>query len=369
MPRKKQEHFRAGVFVLAGLLAVGATVFVIGAQRSLFARKDSLHVRFEDSSGLVVGAPVRLAGVDVGTVTEIDFPEDVTDRDTVVTLAVERRFMNRVRRDSVAFIDSKGLLGDKLVNLTVGSPKEAQLVNGEFVKTRSSYSIEGLARSLDDTLLSIGRAASQAGSTVDSLGVPQLKGELQQSLTSLSAILRTIETGPGLLHELIYEPRLTEDARTSMAELAAATRELKAAAKQANKALAKVNSGEGTLGTLIHGEQGALALDELHVAAQGAAEIVTEVKEGQGLLHEVVYEQQSAQLLIDMALLAGRLDGIVMEVEQGRGTVGGLLKDPTVYEDLKSVIGNIERNNVFKQLIRMSIKEGEPRRVSKKGGQ
>lgn len=367
MARKDNNHFRAGVFVLLGLVVVAGTVFVIGAQRSLFARKDTLRIRFEDASGLVVGAPVRLAGVDVGTVSGITFPSDVNDRDTIVALAIERRFMNRIRRDSVGFIDSKGLLGDKLVNVTIGSPKEAALADGAFLKTRSGYSIAGLARSLDDTLLSIGRAATSAGSTVDDLGVPQLKSELQRSLTSLSAILEAIENGPGLVHEVIYEPGLTEDLRATLKELSAAARELRLAAAGANKALDKVNSGEGTLGTLVHGEQGVVALDQLQVAAQGAASIVTEVQQGQGLLHELVYEQQSAQLLVDLATLAGRLDHIVGEVEQGRGTVGGLMMDPTVYEDLKSVIGNIERNTVFKQLIRMSIKEGEPRRVKGKG--
>lgn len=363
MSRKSNSSLRAGIFVLVGLATVGATVFIIGQQSSLFASKGTLRVRFPDASGLVVGAPVRLAGVDVGTVSGISLSDDAGSLDTVVTLAVEDRFMPRIRTDSFAFIDSKGLLGDKVVNISMGGAQATPLEDGALIPTRQTYSFEGLARSLDDTLGSIGSAARSAEQTVGGLASDQLRTDLHSAAGSLAAILRAVQEGDGVAHDLLYDRELAASTRGAIAELSAATAELRAITRE-------VRSGKGTVHALIYGQDGAAALanlrqasEDLRQASAGVAETVDKVKTGPGLVHALVYDPRGAELVKNLGLLGDRLDTMSEHVAQGRGTVGGLMMDPTVYEDLKGLVGNIERNQLFKQLIRMSIKEGEPRRV------
>ena len=92
----------------------------------MFESKTTLYAYFGDVSGLVQGAPVRLAGLDVGTVSDIEFAEPPRS-EARVTLKIKTRYLHRVRRDTVVLIDSKGLLGDKILNMTLGTPSSPEV--------------------------------------------------------------------------------------------------------------------------------------------------------------------------------------------------------------------------------------------------
>ena len=85
---KRNMHLRVGLFVAFALGVLIVTVFVIGQERSLFTPRTTLYTSFRDINGLVEGAAVRLAGVDVGRVTGIAFSEDLARPDARVELAV-----------------------------------------------------------------------------------------------------------------------------------------------------------------------------------------------------------------------------------------------------------------------------------------
>jgi hypothetical protein len=83
--------------------------------------------------------------------------------------------------------------------------------------------------------------------------------------------------------------------------------------------------------------------------------MVTEVRRGQGPLHSLVYADGKNNLVTDLNAAARILRTVAEEVAQGKGIVGGLLRDPTVYQDLKLILGNVKRNAVLKALIRSAI--------------
>jgi phospholipid/cholesterol/gamma-HCH transport system substrate-binding protein len=83
--------------------------------------------------------------------------------------------------------------------------------------------------------------------------------------------------------------------------------------------------------------------------------ILNEVATGNGLLHSLVYEPLTEQDVVLEALDAGaRLNSILAKVDTGEGTIGLLLNDPTLYEDLKRLVGGANRSAVVRTLIRMS---------------
>jgi len=88
---KHPNELRAGLFVMAGVLVLTAAVFFLGQKSALFARTTRLYVEFGDISGLAVGAPVRLSGLEVGSVDRIAFSENPHDRRTRVRLIVQTR--------------------------------------------------------------------------------------------------------------------------------------------------------------------------------------------------------------------------------------------------------------------------------------
>ncbi|MBI2163130.1 MAG: MCE family protein, partial [candidate division NC10 bacterium] len=118
---ERQMQLRIGALVLVAILLFMGFVLSIGRRSALFEDRYSLWTSFSSTEGLTVGAPVRLAGVTVGNVTRVAFGRDPKDRRIILTLTVEQRVRDRIREDSVASIGTIGLVGDKVLDITVGS--------------------------------------------------------------------------------------------------------------------------------------------------------------------------------------------------------------------------------------------------------
>jgi hypothetical protein len=166
MRKHTVQNVTVGIFVSVALAVLALAVFVIGQERSMFKRKTRLWTSFSDINGLVVGAPVRLAGVDVGRVQAIDFASELNQLDARISLVIEDRYMGRVRSDSRAYIDSKGLLGDKIINVSVGTPKGLPLNEGDYLTPKLGLSFESLAQEVEATARAIGDAAQRTGGAV-----------------------------------------------------------------------------------------------------------------------------------------------------------------------------------------------------------
>lgn len=88
--------------------------------------------------------------------------------------------------------------------------------------------------------------------------------------------------------------------------------------------------------------------------------ILDEVATGSGVLHTLIYEPTTDQDAVMEALEAGaRLNNILAKIDSGEGTLGLLLNDTTVYEDLKVLLGGAERSLVVRSLIRLSTDEDQ----------
>jgi phospholipid/cholesterol/gamma-HCH transport system substrate-binding protein len=352
-----KRNLRVGVFVAAALTVLALAIFAIGQERSMFTPMTRLYTSFPDINGLVIGAPVRLAGVDVGRVTEISFSETLDHAEARVELSVETRYMERLRLDSRAYIDSKGLLGDKLINLTVGTPSSPALEDGGYVMPRAGSSLEGVAKELEATAGAIGRAAQSAQGAVNELASPEVTDNVRRITTSIAAILEQIERGDGLAHRLVYDPGYAERVDGALANLERMSARASDATARADRLLARAESGPGTVHALLYEDHGTKLLTEVTRAASGVADTTDALNHGEGLAAAVMRDPAGRQLVLDLAALSSRLERISQDVENGRGTVGALLVDPSVYEEMKTVLGNIERSTVLKALIRMTIKE------------
>ena len=108
-------------------------------------------------------------------------------------------------------------------------------------------------------------------------------------------------------------------------------------------------------------------LDELYLrhfrgarALASLEHILNEVRTGHGILHELIYTETTEQDLIVEVLEAGaRLNSILAKIDRGEGSLGLLLNDPTLYEDLKILVGGAQRSTVVRSLIRMAVEAGD----------
>src|SRR5580692_8039765 len=111
---------RLGAFIIATLVVLAAGVFLIGSKQYLFSPTYRLKAQFATVVGLDAGAEVRVAGVHIGTVREIDLPSKPTDKVTVL-MDLQQSTHGIVKQDSVASIETEGLLGNEYVAITFGS--------------------------------------------------------------------------------------------------------------------------------------------------------------------------------------------------------------------------------------------------------
>ena len=114
--------FRVGVLVVMALLFLSIGIFLIGNKDFLFSSTYRLTADFQNVGGLNNGAEVRIGGIHQGTVKEIDLPSQPDGKVTVV-MNLKSQTRNIIKKDSRASIKTEGLLGDKYVEISFGSPK------------------------------------------------------------------------------------------------------------------------------------------------------------------------------------------------------------------------------------------------------
>jgi phospholipid/cholesterol/gamma-HCH transport system substrate-binding protein len=208
----------AGVFLAMGI------IFLLGSEKQLFKRQYSLTTEFTDISGLRIGAQVQLAGLNVGMVERVDFADELGDKKVRVRLNINKEFQERIRRDSIAEISTQGLLGDKYISVSLGTPPNEILEDGDFLKSQERPSFAQIVE--------------KSGAFIDNI---------DKAAKSLTQVLDEVKGGDGLLHTLIYESE-TRPVGRDFAEMA---KELKGASRELRQIVQKVNRGEGTVGAFL----------------------------------------------------------------------------------------------------------------------
>lgn len=147
---KKSHKFKVklGLFVTVGLLLFVFVIFVIGKQRNLFDPVFQVSAQFYNVSGLQVGNNVRFSGINVGTVENIEIVDDTTVQ---VDMQIRKKIRQFIKSDSRALIGSEGLIGDRLVIISQGSPGSALAEDGEFLSSNEPVETDAILASLEVT--------------------------------------------------------------------------------------------------------------------------------------------------------------------------------------------------------------------------
>lgn len=356
------REFKVGAFTLAGLLVVGAVVFMIGEERKLFESKLEYRTRFEEVQGLRRGSPVRMGGVDIGAVREVAYAEQADDTRILVKMDIVKGESRRIRQNSVATIEGKGLLGDKMIVISVGSQKLPQIPPGGDVPAKEADDLSQLMGKLGAITGQVEKVVGNLEKTTNSLADEKLHGNLKSSLESMTGILKSVDGSDGYVGKLIKSPEESQRLSQVMQNLESATAQLNKTTASINAILARVEQGPGLAHEVLYGEESAKAVSQFGGAADELRLTLKGIRDGNGLARSLIYgDQGSQQLLSNVNQMSEDLKQIVADVKAGKGTLGALLVDPSVYEDLKVVLGNVERNKALRALVRYSIRrDGTP---------
>jgi phospholipid/cholesterol/gamma-HCH transport system substrate-binding protein len=171
---------RLGAFIIATLAILVAGIFIIGGKQYLFSSTYQLKAQFDNVAGLDAGADVRVGGVHVGTVHDIVLPHKPGDKVTIV-MDLGKSTHQIIKQDSVATIETEGLLGNQYLAISFGSPGAAGVWNGDIIASQPPLEMSDLIKKMSGILDSSQQAilnATQATANLDSISakIDQGKG-------------------------------------------------------------------------------------------------------------------------------------------------------------------------------------------------
>jgi phospholipid/cholesterol/gamma-HCH transport system substrate-binding protein len=246
MPRSRLVA--VGAFVIGGMLLFALGLFLIGNRRMLFTDYFFVYAEFANISGLQNGASVRVAGMGAGEVDRIEIPPGPGARFRVRMRIVET-LRPLVRTDSVALIQTDGLVGNRLVQIGAGSEAAPPIQDEGLIRSREPFDFADLLESMSgtialvnttideltvqirDALRSVSETANAAEALVDDVGAEvRAIAESGRRLTDdLTAVVAGVRRGEGTVGRLVTDDGLYESARRIAAEAEGAVGNLRRA--------------------------------------------------------------------------------------------------------------------------------------------
>jgi phospholipid/cholesterol/gamma-HCH transport system substrate-binding protein len=196
------RSFRLGLFLLITLAIMAACVFLVGREESEFGSNYLVRSDFASVAGLNEGADVRVGGIRKGTVRSIHLPQ-TPDGKVVVTMDLSKETQAIVRQDSVASIQSAGLLGDKYVEVSFGSADAARLKGGETIASEAPLDISDLFQKANQ-ILDTSQGALE---------------NIQSATDNIDQITAKVNNGQGTAGKLINDTTLYKQAAAGVTSL------------------------------------------------------------------------------------------------------------------------------------------------------
>jgi phospholipid/cholesterol/gamma-HCH transport system substrate-binding protein len=304
------DQLKVGLMILAAFAVLGVAIYKLGQAANLFSKRYELITYLPNAAGLRAGGTVFVAGQFAGTITSIEFLpiDNDTTRNLRVRMAVDQTLQSQVRTDSRAKVRTLGLLGDKVIDISIGTPAFAMLKTGDTIT---------LAPSLDyDAVLA--QAASAVGDMVG------LTHDMRQ-------LTGGIVRGEGTIGQLMTNRALYDNLVGTMG--------------RANTMLARFENPNGTFAKLLDDP----ALYNRFVSVISSADtLVLALNDKNGTLGRMLRDSTLYLHLVNMAA-AG--DSISKALSTGQGMVPRLLNDPTLYDrvnklttDLNAILADVQKD-------------------------
>jgi phospholipid/cholesterol/gamma-HCH transport system substrate-binding protein len=310
--KSERSELLVGIFVLVGLVLLGAFLFQFGILGKPSEDTYPVQVVVRDASGIREGAPVRLGGVEIGSVSrDPQLGESFSD----LLLDLEIFHGRRIPRNAEVRIGTSGLLGDSFVRITPPAGKvESFYEEGETIKAAGPHTVDDLATGAVATL-------DQAADVLSEIG---------ESVKQLNGMFEKFETGVLRDENVENLTAILEKLRVSSERFEVATARLEPIFDQTEEAATGVKE----------------AADKADVAFEEVGESVEGFNEAIGTVTPVVGELD--ETLDELRSTLSSLDGLVGKIEHGNGVAGALLNDAELRRDLTSFVDKLNRNGILR---------------------
>ena len=135
--KKIDLELAVGFFVLIGILCLGYLSIKLGRLEFFGEGKYIVYAKFEKAGGIKSGAVVEIAGVEVGKVKSI-----MLDKDYQATISLLINRDMKIQEDAIASIRTKGLIGEKYIEISPGGSENILPIGGTIRETESAIDLE-----------------------------------------------------------------------------------------------------------------------------------------------------------------------------------------------------------------------------------
>jgi phospholipid/cholesterol/gamma-HCH transport system substrate-binding protein len=331
MPQQERVQWaklRVGILVIVSLVIFAIGVFFISGQEGLFTRHYTLRAYISSAGGLREGADVRLTGIYVGSVAKIRVsPYADKERGVQLDLKIARRYEDEIRADSVASVNTVGLLGDSYVDITRGTPAQERLADGGVLKTEEKAEIAAVMQNANQVITNLNvlstrlenitaQVQSGKGSVGKLLYDQTLYNKMDATMTGAQTMVDRVDRGEGTIGKLMVDETLYKRTLATLDRL--------------NQVIDEVQHGNGSLAKFISDPS---AYNNLNRLMTSGNTLIDGINQGHGTLgklakDEQIYERMNSTL--------AHLDTITGRIDQGQGTLGKLSTDPTLFNNLSA---------------------------------
>ncbi len=341
MASSRSIEVKVGILILSALGLLAAFILVMGGIN--FQPTYSILVDFDNPGGVQTGAPVKIAGVKVGKIDEVSFQGGRIDEATgrrlpLVRMKVnlEKRYQESIRENALFYVTTQGVLGEQFLAIEPGSSDAPVL-------TENSKPVRGLDPPRLDMLLAESYELLHGAVTA----VRENKQELSETFTSLRTTLKATST---LLNS--NQDRLDR----ILANVENATVEGNELLKNVNDKyvdnpkIEKIIDNVDSVSSRVAAETPALLADTRVVLADGKVAVANTRR----FTDSIANEEQAAKIkkvVDDTSTLLSKANAtatdaqyMVSQMRKGRGSVGALLMDEQLFDDLQEMVRDLKHN-------------------------
>jgi len=354
---KLSAEAKVGIFVVVGIVLLGYMSMKVGKISFKTGKGYDVRVYFDSASGLATDVSVEMAGVEIGRVRDIT----LENGKALVTLRINPNV--KITKDVKAMIRTRGLLGDKFVELIPGSPS-APLINPgeEIVRTAPTTDMDVLINTIGDVARDIKKLTN---SFANVMGGEEGENSLRAIVQNIGDMFKTLnhtiqENNKDIVNIITnlsdFSERLkeigdsnTEDIHLIVKNISKASANLEDIIVSVNEIATKINKGEGTIGKLVNKDE---TIDNLNAALVALNEIADKINRGEGTLGRLVNDENTIKKL-DGSLSS--FQEITDKINRGEGTFGRLVNDEETVENLNSTLTSIndyiQKQEMFRTFI------------------
>ena len=320
----------------------------VGMGKIYFSKVESITLKVLKDAG--VGSTIQVG--------------DGTARMITVDMRVSAENLDRVRADSIAYVQTEGLFGDKFIDISMGSLSQPAVNDGDMLPSDEGVDIAAALASTGEIIDNVNASTESIRVLLDGFRKAGGEATIVTAMQSIQDIANEIEHGDGLIHQIIFDGRSGQQYKDIVANISASTKNVNEGLVKVDGILADVRNNKSLVHELLFGDTGEATIGDARKLIAEVTQIATDIRTNDSLVHNLLYDNDKGEIMTslnasaaDVQVITADVKAIVADVKRGKGTVGQLLNDPTVYEDLKLLLGNVRRNDAVKTLVRLAIEQ------------